>query len=413
MKTQRLGRRRFLKLGVAGAGAVVAGSRYGRAAAQAKETTKIGFVAGLTGAFSGFATDSQRGATLAVEQINARGGLLGKKVELLVRDDQLNPRVGAQRARELIENDKVDFMAGGLAAHVQMAINEQTKKARMIFFSCSMSNEITAKPDGSRYTFHEALNPTINSRAIAEWVFKNLGKRWWVLYADYAWGKQTLAGFTRVAEQKGATILGSTPYPLGSSDFSGYLPRIQGARPEVLLLAAPGVDIENSLKQMTSFGMKKEMKIAHPLLLLSGRKAGGAEPFAGIYGGVAFYWELKDRIPSAKQFVDSYWKRWSLPPDTYGGYGYSAILEIARGVELAKSTDSEAVANALRANPVYDHYKGKQWWRPCDNKSFQDQYIVKPKDPGKEEGEWGLFELIDTIPASEAADLTCAEKGWA
>ena len=411
---QPVGRRGFLKqFGMTGAGALVVTSRYGRAVAQPKETIRIGFVAGLTGAFSGFATDSQRGAALAVEEINAGGGALGKRVELIVRDDQLNPRVGAQRTRELIENDKVHFMVGGLAAHVQMAINEQTKKAGMLFISCSMSDEITAKPDGSRITFQESLNPTINSRAMAEWVAQNLGKKWWVLYADYAWGKQTLAGFARVAEQRGVTILGSTPYPLGSSDFSGYLPRIQGAKPEVLMLAAPGVDIENSLKQMTSFGMKKEMKIAHPLLLLSGRKAAGAEPYAGIYGGMAFYWKLRDTIPSAKKFVDAYMARYNMAPDTYGGYGYSAVLEIARGIELAKSTDTEAVANALRANPVYDHYKGKQWWRPCDNKSFQDQYIVKPRDPGKEEGEWGLFDIIDKIPASETADRSCAEKGWA
>jgi branched-chain amino acid transport system substrate-binding protein len=84
-----------------------------------------------------------------------------------------------------------------------------------------------------------------------------------------------------------------------------------------------------------------------------------------------------------------------------------------RGIELAKSLDSEAVANALRANPVYDHYKGKQWWRPCDNKSFQDQLIVKPRDPAKNEGEWGLFEIISTVPADESVERTCAEKGWA
>jgi len=156
----------------------------------------------------------------------------------------------------------VQFMGGGLAAHVQMAMNEQTKKANMLFISCSMSDEITAKPDGNRLTFHEGLNPTIVARSIAGWVAQNLGKRWWVLYADYAWGKQLLAGFSRVAEQKGATVIGSTPYPLGSSDFSGYLPRIQGAKPEVLLVASPGVDTENSLKAITSFGLKKEMKVS-------------------------------------------------------------------------------------------------------------------------------------------------------
>ena len=412
MKT--LGRRKFLKwLGAAGAGVAMSRSRYGHVSAQTRDTIKIGFVASLTGGFSVFASDAARSAVLAVEQVNAKGGVLGKKVELLTRDDQLNPRVGAQKARELIENDKVQFMSGGLAAHVQMAINEQTKKANMLFISCSMSDEITAKPDGSRLTFHEGLNPTIVARSIAGWVAQNLGKRWWVLYADYAWGRQLMAGFSRVAEQKGATVIGSTPYPLGSSDFSGYLPRIQGAKPEVLLVASPGVDTENSLKAITSFGLKKEMKVVHPVLLLSSTKAGGAEAFAGVYAGAGFYWGLKDKVPSAKYYVETYWAKYGQPPDIYGGYGYGAVLEIIRGIELAKSLDAEAVANALRANPIYDHYKGKQWWRPCDNKSFQDQLIVKPRDPGKNEGEWGLFEIISTVKADESVERTCAEKGWA
>lgn len=406
------GRRRFLKgLGAAGVGVVMAGSRYGRGSAQTKDPIKIGFVASLTGAFSGFATEAQRGAILASEELNAKGGVLGRKVDLIVRDDQLNPRLGAQLTQELIQNEKVHFVAGGLAAHVQMAINEQTKKAQMLFVSCSMSDEITAKPDGGRLTFQESLNPTIDSRTMAEWVLKNLGKRWWVLYADYAWGKQTLAGYTWVAEHRGATIMGTTPYPLGSSDFSGYLPRIQGARPEVLLLATAGVDIENSLKQITSFGMKKEMKIAHPLLLLPGRLAAGHLPYADVYGGAAFDWKLKEKVPSAKRFVDSFTARFQQPPGTYAGYGYSAVLEIARGVELAKSTESEAVANALRANPVYDHYKGKQWWRPCDNKAFQDMYIIKSREPSPD-NKWDVFDVIDTIPADEKADRSCAEKGW-
>jgi branched-chain amino acid transport system substrate-binding protein len=82
-------------------------------------------------------------------------------------------------------------------------------------------------------------------------------------------------------------------------------------------------------------------------------------------------------------------------------------------VELAKSTDSEAVARALRANPAYDHYKGKQWWRACDNKAFQDMWIIKGRDSTKVRGEWGYFEVVQKVPASEELDRTCAEKGLA
>lgn len=409
-----LNRREFLATTGAAAGGVMLESLLGRAAlAQTRDAIKIGFPIPLTGPFGSIATDMQRGATLAMEEINARGGVLGRKIEVLFRDDQLKPGIGAQRAKELIENEKIHFMAGVIAAHVQMAVNEQTKKIKMLFFSLSQSDEISAKPDTSPWTFHEAMNPTITSQAVGSWTLQNLGKRWWVLYADYAWGKQNNAGFARVAQKRGATIVGSTPYPLGSTDFSGYLPKIQDAKPEVLIAVTPGVDQENSLKQITQFGLKKQMKIVVPLLFLFNRKSAGPEPYAGVYGGTSFYWELADTNPSAKRYVEAFTRRFGVPPADYSGYGYSGIMEIARGVELAKSADSDAVANALRGNPVYDHYKGKQWWRACDNKSFQDVYMLRSRDPDKAKGEWGFFEIIDKIPANDEMDRTCAEKGHA
>jgi branched-chain amino acid transport system substrate-binding protein len=382
--------------------------------AQATDPVRIGFPLPLTGPFGAIAADMQRGATLAMEEVNARGGVLGgRKIEVLIRDDQLKPAVGAQRTKELIENERVPFVVGGLAAHVQMAINEQTKRARVLYISVSQSDEISAKPDTSPLTFHEALNPTITGRAVANFALQNLGKKWWILYADYAWGKQNNAVFSEMIKKHGGTLLGSTPYPLGSAEFSALLPRIQTARPEVLLAVTPGADGVAFLKQAISFGMKKEMKILLPLHFLFYAKEGGGDLFSDIYGGTSFYFELADTVPQAKRFVEAWQKRFGLPPDAYGAYGYSGIMEVARGVELARSTDSEAVATALRANPAYDHYKGKQWWRACDNKAFQDMWIIKGRDPGKVRGEWGYFEIVQRIPASEELDRSCAEKGLA
>ena len=106
-------------------------------------------------------------------------------------------------------------------------------------------------------------------------------------------------------------------------------------------------------------------------------------------------------------------KKFNMPPGDYGAYAYSAVLEVARGVELAKSTDSFAVADALRKNPTYNHVKGKQWWRACDNKSIQDMWILKGRAPGKTKGEWGLVDIVARVPADEKYDRTCAEKGFA
>src|SRR3989441_8512868 len=200
--------------------------------AQGKDPIRIGSPLPLTGPFGPLAADQQRGAQLGADELNAKGGILGRKVEVLFRDDQLKPAVGAQRTKELIENEKVQFIVGGLAAHVQMAINEQTKKSKVLFISVSQSDEISAKPDTSPLTFHEALNPTITTRSVGSWALKNVAKKWWVVYADYAWGKQNNAVFADIAQKHGATIPGSKPYPLGNAEFSAHLPKIQAAKPE-------------------------------------------------------------------------------------------------------------------------------------------------------------------------------------
>jgi len=405
-----MNRRSFLTTTAVGAAALGAPSIL---RAQSKEPIKIGFPLPLTGPFGALAQDQQRGAQLAVDELNARGGILGRTVEVLFRDDQLKPAIGAQRTKELIENEKVNFVVGGLAAHVQMAINEQTKKSGVLFISVSQSDEISAKPDTSPLTFHEALNPTITTRAVGGWAVKNVAKKWWIVYADYAWGKQNAAVFEEVAKKTGATVIGKTPYPLGQAEFSAHLPKIQAAKPEALFSITPGADNIAFLKQYASFGMKQQIPVVQPLHWLPTIKEGGPEIYDGIYGGTNFYWELADTIPQVKRYVEAHQKKFNMPPGDYGAYAFSGVMEIARGVELAKSTEAAKVAEMLRANNTYDHYKGKQWWRKCDNKAMQDLWIVKGRGPGKLRGEWGVLEVVSLVPANEELDRTCAEKGLA
>src|SRR3989442_5221786 len=208
--------------------------------AQSKDPVRIGFPLPLTGPFAAIAGDMKQGAEVGVDELNSKGGILGRRVELLVRDDQLKPPVGAQRTQELIEQANCQFIVGGLAAHVQMAINEQTKKAKVLFISTSQSDEISARPAPSPITFHEQLNPTITPSVVGSWIMKNLGKKWWIVYADYAWGKQNNMVLTETNKKLGGTILGSTPYPLGSAEFSRHLPKIHAAQPAWLMAGRPG-----------------------------------------------------------------------------------------------------------------------------------------------------------------------------
>jgi len=410
----RMHRRTFLKVtgAAAAAGALAWPGARRFALAATPETIKIGFPIPLTGPYGTEAKDQEAGATMAVEEFNAKGGVLGRKVELVVRDDQLKPGEGAKRAKELIENEKVHFMAGALSAAVQMAINEQTKKVKMLYMSISQSNEITAKPDSSPWTFHEALNPFMTTQAAGAWAVQNLGKRWYFITADYAFGNQLLDGLRRVLKARGGTDLGNASHPLGTTDYSAFLPKVRDLKPDVLVLNNFGKDQVNSVKQAHSFGIKEQTRILCPVILLTARREGGAEAFNGVYGGTSFYWELGDSVPSAKRFVETFQKRWGRPPSDYAGYAYSGIREILTGAELAKGLDSDKVAGALGGR-TYDNYKGKQWWRKCDRQSFQDIWVVKSREPDKVKGEWGFFDVVGRVEGNEALERSCKELGQA
>lgn len=401
-------RRSFLKTTGLVAAGLCSGAFVARAGAQAKDAIKVGFPIPLTGPYGAEAADQQAGATLAVEEVNARGGILGRRVELLVRDDQLKPGVAAQRTLELLENDKVHFVVGGLSAAVQMAINEQTKKAKTIYVSISQSNEITAMPDWSPYTFHEAVNPYMSSHALGGWTIQNLGKRLYILYADYAYGHQLRDGFKLVAEKLGATVLGADPHPVGASDYSALFPRVQAARPDVLVIANFGKDQLNSVKQAASFGIKNQMKIFLPIFLGTMRREGGQDVFDGVHGGTSFYWELAERIPTAKKFVDAFQKKYQRPPYDYAGYAYSGTRLLLEAVERAKSLEPDRVIAALEGYG-YDYYKGKQWVRKCDHQSFQDMYVLKSRKPQK--GDHGVFDVVARVEAAESLERSCKDLG--
>src|SRR3954471_11522561 len=210
-----ISRRRVLA--TAGAGAALAASPFRINLLQAQEATiKIGFPVPLTGPYGAEAQDQVRAAEVAIAEFNEAGGLGGRKAELLVRDDKLNPGEAATRTLELIEKEKVSFVVGSLSAAVQLAINNVTKERGVIFNSISQSDTINEASDFSKYTFHEALNPHLTSGAVGRYAFGRLGKKVAYLLADYAYGHEMLRGFRRVAKEMGIEEVAEIRHPLGT-----------------------------------------------------------------------------------------------------------------------------------------------------------------------------------------------------
>ena len=170
---------------------------------------RIGFPTPLTGPFAAEARAQVKCAELAAKQFNDEGGLAGRQVELLVRDDKLNAGEAATRTLELIEKDKVHAVVGALSSAVQLAVNEVTRARGIIYISISQSDTINEAKDWSRFTFHEALNPHMTTAAVAKHTFQK-GTKIAYLAADYAYGHEMVRGFKRAQTGIGAEAVGES-----------------------------------------------------------------------------------------------------------------------------------------------------------------------------------------------------------
>jgi branched-chain amino acid transport system substrate-binding protein len=351
-----------------------------------------------------------RCAQLAIAEFNEAGGLDGRKAELLVRDDKLDPGEAATRTLELIEKDHVDFIVGSLSASVQLAINTIARQRKMLFNSISQSDQIVAMPDWSRYTFHEAMTPHLTAGAVGRYAFGHFGKRVVFLSADYAYGHEMVAGFKAAGQSMGIEVLAELRHPLGTTDYSTLLPRIQALKPDVLCVSNFGRDQQISIKQATDFGLKRTTRIVAPILLYTARVAAGAQAFDGVVGGTSYYWGAESGIPTAKVFNDRYRGAYeNRVPSDYGALGYAGVRAVLTAVRQAGAVDTEKVVDAMAALK-YDFYKGPQHIRGCDHQSVQSVFIIESKSKGMANPS-DVFTVLETTPPSEDALISCKDEG--
>ncbi|HVC62231.1 MAG TPA: ABC transporter substrate-binding protein [Acetobacteraceae bacterium] len=378
--------------------------------AQAAAPIRIGFPIPLTGPYQDEALDMLRGGRAAVATFNEQGGLGGQMAELLTRDDELNPATAMRVTRGLIENDHVNFITGGLSASVQLAINQVTKAAKVLFNSISQSDAIVAAPDWSPHTFHEALTPHMTSHAVGSYVFANYPRRIAFLVADYAFGNEIVAGFEAVGKHFGIEVVATVRHPLGTNDFRPYLEQIQAAKPNVLMLCNFGFDQRNSVQQADWMGLKKDIKLVTPVLDFTQRLALGSEAYQGILGGTSYYWRLEDTVPSARVFNNRFREmNDGRVPSDYGALGFAGVMTVLTAAKHANSVATDKLIAAMQGMK-YDLYKGPEYYRTCDHQAVQSALVVDSRFTAIP-NDMDVFAIVRIDPPSEAMLQSCAAEG--
>jgi ABC-type branched-subunit amino acid transport system substrate-binding protein len=369
---------------------------------------KIGLNYPETGPYAKQGLDQKRAAEIAAEEINAAGGILGKKVQLVLRDTKSNPKVAKGTATELYDAEGVPMIFGGSSSAVAIATGEVAlQKNKLFFATLSYSTETTGEY-GHRHIFRECFDAYAAGKVMADYLNKNFkGKKYFYITANYTWGWTTESVLRAFTDTKDTAKYPEVLTELGAKDFKAALKEAKEYGADVLVLSLFGRDMEIAVKQADEMGLKNRMQIIVPQMNEDMAQGAGPEAMEGIIGATPWMWSVpyKYNYPKGKAFVEKFEKRFGRYPTTSGASAYVILHEYKAAVERAKSFDTKAVIAALEGHK-YTGLKDEQQWRKFDHQSVQTVYAVKVKpaaDVKKSKYEMDYFDIIATMKGEEAA----------
>jgi len=402
--SRTISRRTFLKYGAAGVGAVTFGlSRP--VVGQAQKPILIGITSDASGNYAESGGVERRGMIMAMDEFNAKGGVLKRKIEYKFEDTETDPSAASRKAKRLIVRERVDFLIGGLSSGCANAISEVAQREGIIYFNTNGSADSVTNENCHKTNFVCDANNHMFSYALGPWVARNLGKRWYFLTHDYTWGKSGTADFRKILKAEGGEEVGEILIPLGTRDYSGQLIKVMAANPDVVMTTISGADVSALLEQAHEFGADKKTYFCFILMDFPDLWPIGPDKNFGIYG---ITWYHKLDLPGVKDFVARYKKRWpdARPPvpDNVSYNGYIGMRELLRAVERAGTTRSHDVIKALEGWTFADNMRHHPTTiRDFDHQFAQTMYIARGKPKAKMEDETDFYEILGIVKPEEAA----------
>jgi len=381
--------------------------------ARADDTVKIGLDNPLTGTFAALGKNELIGAQLAVEQINAKGGILGRKVELLVEDSTSGDSATAvQKALKLIDRDKVNFLIGNInSALAQAMANTSFQKGMFHIVPGGHTDSVTGTQ--CHWNVFRVCNTTrMETNSVSKLLLDSYGKKWYFITTDYAFGHSLQDGFEASLKQANGVKLGADFTPLGTTDFSANLIKAQSTKPDALILLLAGDDMINCLKQAVQFGLDKKLHIAGAQQELEVNE--GLPPNA-LFGDWVFEWYWKQPgVPHVDEFVADIRKRsGGKVPTARTWFGYAAIWTCRLAAEKAKSLEAVKLAKAMQGlvlPPEVALMPNNPYYREGDNQLMPTLFVGQSQPAPKGGDPEDLFKVTQLVKGDVAA-LPVADTG--
>jgi branched-chain amino acid transport system substrate-binding protein len=405
----RLDRRSVLKAGVAASVAQFAAPFA--ITARAADEIKFGLNDPLTGTYAELGKNEQIGCQLAIDQINAKGGILGRQAQLLVEDStSADTGVAVQKGRKLIERDKVDFLLGNVNSAMAIALGQVSNELKKLHIVTGGHTDAVTGTNCHWNVFRVCNTTRMETNSVSKTLFSKYGKKWYFLTPDYAFGHTLQQGFEAALKQYGGTEAGASLTPLGATDYSSYLIKAQAANPDVIIFLQAGNDAVNALKQAVQFGLDKRFHIAGAQQELEVLE--GLPPEARIGTWVFEWYWVQPNVPHVKEFVAEVRKvNGGKVPTARHWFGYVAAWTCALVANEQKTLDPVKLAKALedfKLPPEIALMPYDAFYRAGDHQLMPTLYVGNAVAKGPEPED--LFHVDELVKGVDAA-LPVAETG--
>jgi len=382
--------RRTVLAGTA-AGLAMPAISYGQA-----DAIRIGHLTPRTGFLGPLGEFAVQAATLAGEEINAAGGIMGRRLELIL-EDSVNPQTASAKAERLTQRDRVACIIGEISSASALAIGQVVQRERALFINSGANSDALRGSDCRRFMFHiEAQNSMYVKSVGRALVEKGLvrGKRWYALTADYAFGHDLLRVTKRFMGDAGATIGGEDLVPTDLTDFSPFLLKIRQARPDLVISNLAGAQVTNFLKQYSEFGLQFAVAgFGFDTALAWGAGQGN---FVGTWPMI---WHHLIDTPASKKFVADFTRRWNRPPENQAWGDYNAVKLVAQSMGELRSTDAARLVEHFESGAKFDVMKTREgYFRARDHQMMYEMYAITALPANQVRNRYDIFSSSGPIP---------------
>ncbi len=382
--------------------AVLAAALAISGAAWAQETIRIGDINSYK-SLPAHTIPYKQGAELAIEQINAKGGVLGKPLELISRDDQGKPGEAVRYAEELFSKEEVVLVSGSLFSHVGLALGAYAGQKKRIYLAAEPLADSLVWAEGNRYTFRLRPSTYMQAAMLAEAAAKSGAKRWATIAPNYAYGKDAVAAFKEVLKAKVPDVefVGEQWPALFKIDAAAEAQALEALKPDGIYNVTFGSDLAKFVREGTLRELFKDRTV---LGLLTGEPEyldplGAEAPVGWIVTGYPWY---DIDTPAHNAFLRAYQDKYDDYPRIGSLVGYNAMLSIAAALEKAGSTDTEALVAAFKDLEL-DSPSGPITFRAIDHQSTMGAWVgvTAVKDGKGVMVDWTYEKGADYLPPDD------------